>query len=314
MRFDSGPPGFYLLERPFVLLSEKLTDGAPFVRAVSFFAALGLFAAARTLARGAARATLIALLSSSTLLNLYAAEARPYALLAALVLTLFLLALRGDERPARLAAIAGLAAAALYTHYLALFALAALLLVCAVARRWRSLAALAAGSLAFAPWLPVLRAQPAEAIAWMRETPGGSVAGFLSALGGVGRVPASFGPAPPPALFFAALATGVNPGSRCCACAREPIPRRATRWPSFCSSSGACWRRACGGRSHSPGGPRWPCCRSSCGPRRGPRRRAGPRGGRRAPPPRSESSPRQAICGHPTATLPPRPSARAWRA
>jgi hypothetical protein len=208
LRSDSGPPGFYLIEKPFVLLSEKLSGAAPLARAVPFLATLALFAAARTLSKGAARATLILLLSSSTLLNLYAAEARPYALLAALNLALFLLALRGEERFSRLAAIAVLAAAALYTHYLAVIAVGALLLLCAVSRRWRSGAALAAGGAAFLPWLPVLRTQPAEAIAWMRETPGGSLAGFLSAFGGVGRVPASFGPAPAPALFFAALATG----------------------------------------------------------------------------------------------------------
>ena len=208
LRFDSGPPGFYLIEKPFVLLSEKLSHAAPLVRAVPFFATLALFASARTLPKGAARATLTLLLASSTLLNLYAAEARPYALLAALDLALFLVALRGNERPARLAAIAGLAAAALYTHYLAIIALAALLLLCASARRWRSCAALAAGGVAFLPWLPILRAQPAEAIAWMRETVGGSLGGFLSALGGIGRVPASFGPAPPFALYFAAIVTG----------------------------------------------------------------------------------------------------------
>lgn len=208
LRFDSGPPGFYLLEKPFVLLSEKLSDAAPLARAVSFFAALGLFAAARTLPRGAARATLILLLSSSTLLNLYAAEARPYALLALLGLALFLLALSGQETSARVAVVGGLAALALYTHYLAVVAVAALMLLCALERRWRSCAALAAGGAAFAPWIPVLRAQPAESIAWMRETSWGSIAGFLSALGGVGRLPASFGPAPPNALFLAGLAAG----------------------------------------------------------------------------------------------------------
>ena len=208
LRFDSGPPGFYLIEKPFVLLSEKLSDGAPLVRAVPFLATLTLFAATRTLPKGPARATLILLLSTSTLLNLYAAEARPYALLAALDLALFLLALRGAETPARLAAIVGLAVAALSTHYLAIIALAALLLLCATARRWRSCAALAAGGAAFLPWLPVLRAQPVEAIAWMRETPGSALGWFFSAFGGVGRVPASFGPEPPFTLVFGAIFTG----------------------------------------------------------------------------------------------------------
>ncbi len=191
-----------------MLLAERLSDGAPLVRAVPFFATLALFAAVRTLAEGsrARNAGPAALLRA--LLNLYAVEARPYAFLAALDLALFLVALRGEERPARLAAIAVLAAAALYTHYLGILALASLLLLCAASRRWRSCAALVAGGAAFVPWIPVLRAQPAEAIAWMRETPGGSLAGFLSAFGGVGRVPASFGPPPPFALSVAAIVAG----------------------------------------------------------------------------------------------------------
>ncbi len=208
LRQDSGPPLFYLIERPLVGLAGPSPDAAPLARAIPFCAALALFASARALPKGAARAALVLLLASSALLNVYAAEARPYALLALLNLGLFLLALRGEERPPRLSAIAVLAAAALYTHYLAIFALGALLLLCAGERRWRSFAALAAGGAAFLPWLPILRAQPAEAIAWMRETPFLSIAGFLSALGGVGRVPASFGPPPPPALFFAAFAAG----------------------------------------------------------------------------------------------------------
>jgi hypothetical protein len=208
LRFDSGPPGFYVIEKPLVLLAGTCTDAAPFARAVPFLAALGLFAAARTLPRGVARATLVLLLSASALVNLYAAEARPYALLALLDLLLYLLALRGKETFARLAAVGGLAALALSTHYLAVVAVAALLLLCALERRWRSCAALAAGGAAFLPWLPILRLQPAESIAWMRETPWGSIGGFVSALGGVGRVPASFGAAPAPALFLAGLAAG----------------------------------------------------------------------------------------------------------
>jgi hypothetical protein len=51
--------------------------------------------------------------------------------------------------------------------------------------------------------------QPSAAVAWMRETPGASITGFLSALGGVGRAPAPFGPAPHPALFYGGLAAGL---------------------------------------------------------------------------------------------------------
>ena len=209
LRSDSGPPGFYVFEKPLLLLSGTCADAAPLARVVPFLAALGLFAAARTLPRGIARATLVLLLSTSVLVNLYAAEARPYALLALLNLLLFLLALRGAETPPRTAALVGLAALALYTHYLAVIAVAALLVLCALERRWRSCAALAAGGAVFLPWLPILRTQPVESIAWMRETSAGSIGGFLSALGGVGRVPASFGAGPAPALGLAGLVAGV---------------------------------------------------------------------------------------------------------
>jgi len=51
----------------------------------------------------------------------------------------------------------------------------------------------------------VLRGQPPEAMAWMRETPGAALSGFVSALGGVGRIPAPFGAAPPGVLIAGAL-------------------------------------------------------------------------------------------------------------
>jgi hypothetical protein len=55
----------------------------------------------------------------------------------------------------------------------------------------------------------VLSAQPAAAISWMREPAGASAIGFLSALGGVGRIPLPFGPPPPPILPALGLAAGV---------------------------------------------------------------------------------------------------------
>jgi hypothetical protein len=63
--------------------------------------------------------------------------------------------------------------------------------------------------MAFLPWVPTLFVQPPAALAWMRETPAGSLTGFLSALGGVGRTPAPFGPPPSHALFLAGIAGGV---------------------------------------------------------------------------------------------------------
>jgi hypothetical protein len=208
LRRDSGPPAFYLLEKPFARIAESSGSPGDLLRAPAFLAVLLLFAAARVLPRGAPRSWFLALLSGSALLNLYSGEARPYGLLALLCLSLFLLATRGAETGRRLAGVGLVSALALYTHYLTLFAVLALLIVTAASRRWRSCAALLAGAALFAPWIPVLAIQPREAVAWMHEGSGASMLGFLSALGGVGRVPAPFGPPPPPALFLAGAAAG----------------------------------------------------------------------------------------------------------
>ncbi len=202
LRLDSGPPGFYLLERPFAAGGDAL------LRAPSLLAAFLLFAAAATLPHGRARTIYVALASCAALPTLYAAEARPYALLALLGLALFLLAARGEESAGRLASAAALSAAALWTHYLAIFVVAALVLLAAGRRRFRSALALAAGAAAFLPWLPVLRGQPGEAVAWMQESALASLAGFLSALGGVGRIPPPLGGPAPRLLFLGGIAAG----------------------------------------------------------------------------------------------------------
>ncbi|MFY9552649.1 MAG: hypothetical protein WAU32_15995, partial [Thermoanaerobaculia bacterium] len=209
LRVDSGPPGFYLFEKAFAWISEAGIADDRILRAVPFLAAAALFAAARLLPGGLTRSAFVVLLSCSLLVNLYAGEARPYALLALLDLALFLLSLRGPQTPGRLAATASVAALALYTHYLGLFAVMAVAILAAADRQWRSLAALALGSALFLPWVPTLRAQPAAAVGWMHEGAVASVLGFLSALGGVGRVPAPFGAPPPRALFSASVAVGL---------------------------------------------------------------------------------------------------------
>jgi hypothetical protein len=150
----------------------------------------------------------VLLLSGSTLVNLYAAEARVYAPLSLACLALFLVALRGEEAAQRLAACAALAACALYLHYLAILAVGAVAVLAAVSSRLRSAFAVAAGACAFLPWTPMLRAQPREATAWLSESALGSIEGFLSSLGGIGRVPAPFGAAPPRALMLLAALLG----------------------------------------------------------------------------------------------------------
>jgi hypothetical protein len=196
-----------VLERPFVLLAER-PGGDWLVRLLPFAAVALLFFAAKSLASRASRFAFAALLSTSVLLNLYAAEARPYGLLALLGLALFLLALDGEETPGRLAALGGLAAVALYVHYLAIFAVLALGVLAAASRRWRTCAALGFGAALFLPWVPILARQPASAVAWIRESALFSAAGFLSAFGGVGRIPAPLGPPAHPPLFAAAAVAG----------------------------------------------------------------------------------------------------------
>jgi len=177
---------------------------------LSFTAVAALAFGARSLPRGESRAWFLVLLSTSVLLTCYSAEARAYALLALLDFALFLL-LRSPGRPAgtllRGAAIALCAAAALHTHYLAIFFVAAAGLITLLERRWRDAAALVAGGALFLPWLPVLLRQPFSATAWMRDGLPQSVGGFLSALGGVGRIPPAFGvPVPWVLVWLAAVA------------------------------------------------------------------------------------------------------------
>lgn len=207
LRSDSGPPLFYVLERPFARAADAPARD-PLVRLLPFVASLVLFAAAGTLPRGPSRGWWIALVASWALVNLYAAEARAYALLSLLCLGMFLHAAVAKQTPGRLAGLWTFAAAALWTHYLALFAAAAALLLALGLRRWRAALVLVAALAAFAPWLKVLLAQPAGAMAWLRDPPGVALPGFLSALGGVGRIPAPFGPTPPPALFLGGAALG----------------------------------------------------------------------------------------------------------
>lgn len=200
LRNDSGPPLFYVLEKPFVLAGERLFHFDVVARVLPFVAILAIFAGARALPTAAARRRFVLLAAASPLLLLYSAEARAYGPLALLVFALFLLAAVVRETPPVLAGVALLSAAALYTHYLAILAVGAILLVAATEKRWRSAGAALAGGLAFLLWVPVLRGQPAAAVAWMQEHPGDVVLGFLSALGGAGRVPAPLGPALPAAL------------------------------------------------------------------------------------------------------------------
>ncbi len=203
LRRDSGPPLFYLLEKPVVRLAEAFAWPDALARLPSWIAALLLGTCALSLPRGSSRRTFALLCAAAPLLLLYGAEARAYALLALLDLLVFLLLLRGEETPARIAVGGAAAAGALATHSLAILFLGAAFFLAVARRRWRSAAGIAAAGVLFSPWIGVLLAQPRAATAWIREPLLLSGWGFLSALGGAGRLAPNFGAALPAALVAA---------------------------------------------------------------------------------------------------------------
>lgn len=189
---DSGPPLFYLLAKPFVRLAEMAQSDA-LARLLPFAAISCLFAPALRPSRESARTWFVALAAVSPLLLVYAGEARAYGLLALLDFALFFLLFRSEPSRGRLAGAAALTALALWTHYLAILFVAACALLLLVRRRFRFLAALCVGTLAFLPWIPVLTVQPRQATSWMREPLGDSLLAFVSSLGGAGRIPSPQG-------------------------------------------------------------------------------------------------------------------------
>ncbi len=210
LRLDSGPPLFYVLEKPLVRLAEAHSLSDNVARALPWIAAslLGLFA--MSLPRGASRRWFVLLCSAAPLLLLYGAEARAYALLALIDLAVFVLLLRGPESAGRLALGGAAAAAALMTHSLAILFVGAAAVVAMARGRWRSVGALCAAGAVFAPWIPVLLRQPRGAAAWIREPVLVSAGGFLSSLGGAGRLAPNFGVALPAALVLAGAAVAVT--------------------------------------------------------------------------------------------------------
>ncbi len=206
---DSGPPLFYLLEKPFVLAAERLALPDTAARVVPFAATLAIFAGAFSLPSRSSAIRFTFLAAASPLLLLYSAEARAYSLLALLCFALFLLTQVARETPAALFATALLTGAALYTHYLAILAVGALFLVAAAEKRFRAALALIVGAVPFLFWFPVLTGQPPNAVAWMRERPADIVLGISAALGGAGRVPSPLGPPLPPWLVGLGAALGL---------------------------------------------------------------------------------------------------------
>lgn len=166
LRGDGAPPLYYLLLHGWMGL---VGTGDWAVRSLSgLFATAALplwYVAAR---RSNAGLVTLVLAAANPWLVRYATEARPYALVILLVL-LGVLALEGVRRrpgPLRALGLAVVAGLLLLTHYWALFLYAVVgagLLVSLVRDRsraaWWSLGGLAAGAVAFVPWIPIFRYQ-----------------------------------------------------------------------------------------------------------------------------------------------------------
>ncbi len=203
LRFDSGPPLFYLLEKPLVAAAEALALPDAVARLPSFLAVALLFTVARNPPAGIRRRFLW-LVASSPLLLLYASEARAYGVIALLGFVLFRLAARDAPGPGTLAAIALATAALVWTHYLGVALALSLVAGALLVGRRAAAAALGLGLLSFLPWAPILLAQPAAATGWIRDSLGVSAGGFLAGLGGSVRVLPPFGrPLPEPILWLA---------------------------------------------------------------------------------------------------------------
>jgi len=207
LRRDSGPPLFYILEKPLAWIGDAWKSDAV-ARLLPFAAAAVIWFLSMRARRRDARSMFLVLCACSPLLLVYSAEARAYSLLALLGFLLFQLLLTDPPTKPRLWAAAAVCAAALWTHYLAIFLVAGCALVLLARRRLTPLVSLLGGSAAFVPWIPILVKQPPQATAWMREPLLGALTGFLSVAGGAGRIPDPLGGPLPPALLIAAKVVG----------------------------------------------------------------------------------------------------------
>jgi hypothetical protein len=189
LRTDSGPPLFYLLEKPFVAAAGIVGD--PVARLLPYLGLALLFAAGAA-RRAQAGWAYPALLAASPLLFFYSGEARPYALLALLGFLLFWSVVRARPSCRSYLAAFACAVALPWTHYLGFFVVASAALIAFAIRRRRTAGAVVAGAATFALWLPVAAGQPRAALAWSQESAASSTAGFLSAYGGWGRFPPYF--------------------------------------------------------------------------------------------------------------------------
>ena len=174
LRRDGHPPLYYLLLHGW---SAVFGEGDVAVRSLSAVFGIAtlplLWAAGRRFGGRTCALAAVVLYATSPFAIRYSTETRMYALVALLVIAGWLALRRAEERPTigRLALVSLVSGALLLTHYWSLFLLAVVgagLLVRLVrARRagdstaepLRLAAALAAGGVLFAPWLPAFLAQ-----------------------------------------------------------------------------------------------------------------------------------------------------------
>ncbi len=174
LRRDGHPPLYYLLLHGWTASFGESDVAVRTLSAVFGIATLPLlWAAGRRLGGRTCALAVVVLYATSPFAIRYSTETRMYALVALLVVAGWLALRRAEERPTigRLALVALVSGALLLTHYWSLFLLAVvgagLVLRVVRARRagqptgapLRLAAALAAGGLLFAPWLPAFLAQ-----------------------------------------------------------------------------------------------------------------------------------------------------------
>jgi hypothetical protein len=190
LRLDPGPPFFYFLEGPFARLGETISLDAV-ARIVSYLA-IAVFFFAEMRRETSAGARFVALLATSPLLFFYSAEARAYALVAALGFLLFLADFRFRSRRGRIVCAALAAGALPWTHYLGAFVVAGSILLCLVRKKWSLALAQVAAAVPFAVWIPIALRQPAAAVSWSDQGWLRTLAGALGAFGSWPGVPAYF--------------------------------------------------------------------------------------------------------------------------
>jgi mannosyltransferase len=170
VRHDSAPPLSYVLDHVATALSSspsllRLPSALAGAAAIPVAAALG-----RRLGGDAAGLGAAAVCAAIPSLVIPSRDARMYALAATLVMAFALVLWRALERPdrGRLAVLAAVTSAALLTHYLDAVALVATLVAGGLVLRERralprALAAVGAGCVPLAAWLPVAHAQAGHA-------------------------------------------------------------------------------------------------------------------------------------------------------